>query len=56
MRMKLKYCVDNPFIIVHFVMCICISYALEVDRNPMDVIIPVHIMCCPRRGAILMKS
>ena len=31
-------------------------HAFEADRDPMVAIVPVHIMRCPRRGAILMKS
>jgi len=39
-------------IMLYFVACICITYAFEADHDPMDVNVPVHIVRCPRRGAM----
>ena len=39
-------------VMLYFVACICITYAFEEDHDPMDVNVLVHIVCCPRRGAI----
>lgn len=40
------------FITMHHIMCIFISYAFEEDHNHIVVIVPVHIMHFPRRGAM----
>jgi len=39
-------------VMLYFVACICITYAFEEDHDPMDVNVPVHIVRCPRRGAM----
>jgi len=39
-------------VMLYFVACICITYAFEEDHEPMDVNVPVHIVRCPRRGAM----